>query len=205
MSEAAIAVPGPRIAPYTVDDLFEMPDDGNRYEVLGGSLVVSPAPTPRHQLAADALCRTLWAIKPVGTTVLTAVAVRMPDGDGPIPDVVVMTADPQTCGGAVPHQLVHTVVEVVSPSHALVDRAYKRELYAEAGIPCYWRVELEPWRAYQGPVPLVVVRVLTADGWHAVEVAAGTNGTLPLAVARQSSAPSSAARRSSNMVTLVGC
>ncbi len=33
-------------APFTVDDLFNFPDDGNRYELFNGSLVVSPAPTP---------------------------------------------------------------------------------------------------------------------------------------------------------------
>jgi hypothetical protein len=53
MSEPAVQLP--HAAPYTVDDLFQMPDDGNRYEVLGGSLVVSPAPRPMHQLAADEL------------------------------------------------------------------------------------------------------------------------------------------------------
>ena len=35
--------------PYTADDLAEMPDDGRRYEVLGGELIVSPSPSPRHQ------------------------------------------------------------------------------------------------------------------------------------------------------------
>jgi hypothetical protein len=30
--------------PFTVDDLEAMPDDGNRYEVIDGMLVVTPAP-----------------------------------------------------------------------------------------------------------------------------------------------------------------
>lgn len=34
---------------YMYEDLLTMPDDGNRYEVLAGDLLVSPSATPRHQ------------------------------------------------------------------------------------------------------------------------------------------------------------
>jgi hypothetical protein len=33
---------------WTIDDLFELPDDGMRYELADGCLLMSPAPTPRH-------------------------------------------------------------------------------------------------------------------------------------------------------------
>ena len=36
---------------WTVDDLDQLPDDGLRYELLDGMLLVSPAPTRRHQRA----------------------------------------------------------------------------------------------------------------------------------------------------------
>lgn len=182
MSEPAIALP--HHPPYSVDDLFDMPDDGNRYEVLGGSLIVSPAPTPMHQLAADEVRHILRGLVPPGVKVVTAAAVRIPGGDGPVPDVVVTTADLRSCRSGLPVEQVHTVVEVVSPSNALNDRAYKRELYAEAGIPCYWRIEIEPWRGHDGPLPLVVARLWGPDGWHSVEVAAGKAHTLELAVGR---------------------
>jgi Uma2 family endonuclease len=182
MSEPAVKLP--HAAPYTVDDLFEMPDDGNRYEVLGGSLVVSPAPRPIHQLAADELRLLLRNASPQGVTAITATAVRISAFDGPVPDIVVTDADLRAAGRELPAGRVHTVVEVVSPSNALVDRAYKRELYAEAGIPCYWRVELEPWRGYTGELPLVVVRLLTPDGWQTFEAAAGQEASLPMAVGR---------------------
>jgi Uma2 family endonuclease len=171
-------------SPYTVDDLFELPDDGNRYEVLGGSLVVSPPPTPRHQWAGDGIARLFFNVVPGGAYALTATAVRMPGGDGPVPDCLVTTLSPVTAPSALPADQVHTVVEVVSPSNALVDRAYKRELYAEAGIPCYWRVELQPWRAYSGSLPVIVVRLLTDTGWRTVEAAAGAVSSPPLAIGR---------------------
>jgi Uma2 family endonuclease len=121
---------------------------------------------------------------PRGVRAITAAAMRMPGGDGVVPDIVVTTADLKASLGALEVDDVHTIVEVVSPSNALVDRADKRELYAEAGIPCHWRVELEPWRGYSGPLPLVVVRLRAADGWHTTEAAAGAVAQLPLAVGR---------------------
>lgn len=35
--------------PYTYADLADLPDDGNRYEILGGQLLVAPSPSPDHQ------------------------------------------------------------------------------------------------------------------------------------------------------------
>jgi Uma2 family endonuclease len=182
MFQTALALP--HGAPFTVDDLFRMPDDGNRYEVLGGSLVVSPAPAPMHQLVADELRLILRTVSPPTVRSLTSIAVRMPNADGPAPDIAVVDASQLKVPGAVSCQHVHSVVEVVSPSNALVDRAFKRELYAEAGIPCYWRVELNGWRGYSGALPLVVVRLRHGDEWRTVEAAAGTRTDLPLAVGR---------------------
>jgi Uma2 family endonuclease len=45
----------PRSRPFTRADLDAMPDDGHRYEVVDGVLVVSPAPRARHQLVLGEL------------------------------------------------------------------------------------------------------------------------------------------------------
>ena len=41
--------------PFTVAELDRMPDDGRRYELLDGVLVVSPRPTTIHQVVAGRL------------------------------------------------------------------------------------------------------------------------------------------------------
>jgi len=42
-------------ARWTADDLDRLPDDGNKYEVVDGRLLVTPAPAPSHELVIDAL------------------------------------------------------------------------------------------------------------------------------------------------------
>ncbi len=44
---------------WTVDDLRDMPEDGNRYEIIDGELCVSPSPIWRHQDAVAVLHRLL--------------------------------------------------------------------------------------------------------------------------------------------------
>jgi Uma2 family endonuclease len=179
-------MPDPRFPwqpPYTVDTLFELPTaDGLRYEVLGGSLVVSPAASPSHNGIAQRLSFLIHDVVP-HLELLQNTAVRMPDGDGPVPDLLVTTADIHEYPKWLPASVVHTVVEVVSPSNARHDRVLKTEIYAEAGIPCYWRIEQRAWKEHFGPVPAIVVRLRDKKGdWQQTITAAGTTAALPIVV-----------------------
>jgi len=58
----------------TVDDLEAMPDDGHRYELVDGVLIVSPAPIWAHQAAQFALHKLLHAACPAGLRVIGAPA-----------------------------------------------------------------------------------------------------------------------------------
>ena len=49
----------PRSRPLTRADLDALPDDGHRYELIDGTLIVSPAPKPRHQVVVGGLYRSL--------------------------------------------------------------------------------------------------------------------------------------------------
>ncbi|SDY76604.1 Endonuclease, Uma2 family (restriction endonuclease fold) [Micromonospora pattaloongensis] len=183
-AEAGAEMSWPR-PPFTVDTLFELPDTGLRYEVLDGALVVVPPPTPEHNLAADRLRERFIRLLSPAAEAITTAAVRLPGGSGPVPDLLITTADASDHPRGIPAEFVHTVVEVVSPSNASDDRVKKAALYAAAGIPCYWRVELRSWREHFGPVPAIVVRLLGDDGeWHTTVHAAGETRRLPIVVDR---------------------
>ena len=55
--------------PFTVADLDRIPDDGRRYELLDGALIVSPRPTTVHQVVAGRLCSVLSSACPEGLCV----------------------------------------------------------------------------------------------------------------------------------------
>ncbi|MCZ9340362.1 Uma2 family endonuclease, partial [Streptomyces sp. TRM76130] len=143
--------------PWTVADVLALPEDRTtRYELLGESLVMSPAPGVRHQRASFRLHVALdAAARAVGVPVeiLEGVNVVLPSGLV-VPDLVVAdagaTADDPV---AVDVDAVQLVVELVSPGNSTMDRKVKPMLYAEAAIPHFWRLEFDP-------APMLVVHEL---------------------------------------------
>lgn len=127
---------------FTVDDLLELPDDGNRYELFNGSLLVSPAPTPMHQLIITNALLMLQHVMPPPLVALTTVNVRVSDKDFYIPDLVVV---PEEAARNVELMFspadILLAAEVVSPSTKMRDELFKVEAYAKAGIPTYWRID----------------------------------------------------------------
>jgi Uma2 family endonuclease len=49
----------PDIAPWTRERVLALPSDGNRYELIDGQLLVSPAARPVHQVACYGLAKLL--------------------------------------------------------------------------------------------------------------------------------------------------
>lgn len=129
--------------PWTEADLITLPDDGLRYELLEGALIVNPPPSGRHQIVSFKLTKLLDAQMPAGLAAVEAVGVRIPDGSVVIPDVLVadLAALEDAASGVVDPSAVCLVVEIVSPSSQSMDRITKPALYARAGIPAFWRVE----------------------------------------------------------------
>jgi Uma2 family endonuclease len=124
----------------TIEDLEAMPDDGHRYELLGGSIVVNAAPRPRHQWASAVLNDLLRAGCPSGHRVYYApVALDLPGEQRVEPDLVVVPHE--SIGDERLSLPVLLVVELVSPSTATLDTVAKREAYAAAGIEHYWLVD----------------------------------------------------------------
>jgi Uma2 family endonuclease len=131
--------------PFTVEDLDRLPGDGRRYELLDGVLVVSPRPTTVHQLAMLRLAKLLDDACPEGLLVLPEPALQLSADTEFDPDVVV--ARQQDVGGAKLTAPPLLVVEIRSPSTALIDLNRKKAAYRKFGVQSYWIVNPDPRQA----------------------------------------------------------
>jgi Uma2 family endonuclease len=126
--------------PYTVEDLVGTPDDGRRYELIDGMLLVSPAPGARHQKIVLKLAILLDASCPADLHVLPApFAVRSSETTELQPDVLV-ARDSDLTDKLLPTAPV-LAVEVLSPSSALADFNLKKAAYERMGVPSYWVID----------------------------------------------------------------
>ena len=105
-----------------------MPDDGYRREIIGGSLLVTPAPTGGHQRVLGKLLAVLQAAEPADAMAIVApYDWKLPDGGSVEPDVLVIRRQDFDPAGPLPASAVPLlVVEVLSPSNPAQDRMLKR-------------------------------------------------------------------------------
>jgi Uma2 family endonuclease len=143
--------------PFTVHDLEGMPDDGRRYELIDGELLVSPAPGLRHQTVALRLYRLLDDGCPHDLYVLAApFAVQTDTSNEVQPDVLVARFDELTDKNLPAAPVL--AVEVLSPSGRLIDLNLKRAHYQRLGTPSYWMIDPD--------IPDLLVLELDAEGQY---------------------------------------
>ena len=140
---------------WTREMVLALPDDGNRYELFGGELLVTPSPSPKHQVVLSALFGRLApyvAQEGIGYILWSPADLALDGEQLAQPDMFVV---PGAKGGATARwadiPLPILVIEVLSPSTARYDRQVKRRWYQRAGIPEYWIVDpdarqVERWR-----------------------------------------------------------
>jgi Uma2 family endonuclease len=140
---------------WTAEQVRALPDDGKRYELVSGELVVTPSPAPLHQRLVAALIYRMDAYLRQTTTgrLLTSPA-DLAFGEDEIlqPDLFVLPASlPQGFREWTDVTALLLAVEILSPSTARYDRILKRRRYQRAGVPEYWIVDpdarvIERWR-----------------------------------------------------------
>ncbi|MFN8582701.1 MAG: Uma2 family endonuclease [Gemmatimonadaceae bacterium] len=130
---------------WTLEEVHALPDNGSRYELIDGELLVTPAPSGVHQRCLQPLTLLLQPFgERLGIEVLQApYSVRLPGGGEVQPDLVAFPRGHHV----VPPDFSEVrdlilAVEVVSATSARADRFRKRQLYLSAGIPEYWIVDL---------------------------------------------------------------
>lgn len=150
---------------WTVDDLAHLPEDGNRYELLDGRLIVSPAPIPLHQDAVLAICDALREACPADLKVFLApIDYEISRNTSLQPDVVVMRR-----AGVDRLKPLRTpavlVVEVVSKGSRTMDPKGKPPAYGRSGVEHYW--------TFDPSKPHFVARRWCDDGYVTVAEASG--------------------------------
>jgi Uma2 family endonuclease len=128
--------------PWTRADLDRLPDDGNRYEVIDGALLVTPPPSEVHQEIVAWLNARLvpYVAEENLGYVYHPRSVVMTDDEQVEPDLMVRPLRKHLDGWlSAPVPLL--VIEVLSGSTRKVDAHVKRDFYARLGVPEYWIVD----------------------------------------------------------------
>ena len=150
---------------WKVDDLRDLPDDGNRYEVIDGELFVTPAPSFEHQRAAMLMMRLVGdylARERVGEVFIAPADVTFSATRTVQPDVFVIPfASGRRAGRFEDVGRLLLAVEVVSPSTTRADRVSKRVMYRDEGVPEYWVVDLETRAVERSPAADARVDIIT--------------------------------------------
>jgi len=149
---------------FTSADLAQMPDDGNRYEIIAGELYVSRQPKFEHQYTCNQLQYFLTQQAGSGV-VLPAPGVIFAEDDDVAPDVIWISRDRleeslDKAGHL--HAAPELVIEVLSSGRAneFRDREAKLDLYSRRGVQEYWIVSfmqsfVEVYRREGGVLQLV--------------------------------------------------
>ena len=141
---------------WTVEEVRALPDDGNRYELVDGELLVTPSPSMRHQYVAAELHARLreWSKshRPAGAVAVMAPADVLTPTSLVQPDVFVIPLREGRRPSEFPAAgSLLLAVEVISPTSARADRIRKRIFYLREGVPEYWILDpearlIERWR-----------------------------------------------------------
>ncbi len=129
---------------YTAEMVRALPDDGNRYEVVHGELLVTPAPRLWHQELVGRLyaaLRVYLTSEPLGLVLTSPADISWGTDVLVQPDVFVIPLEEARLQEWSQIRHVLLAAEIVSPSSARADRFTKRRLYQEQGVPLYWMVD----------------------------------------------------------------
>lgn len=167
---------------WTVEDFLSLGELSTPCQLVNGELIMSPAPTPYHQIVLGNLYELIKGSsrKSSGTTLFAPVDLYIDSKNVFQPDLLYLSVERSGFltkkGIEGPPDLI---VEIISPSNSYMDRYEKKEAYQQFGVTEYWIVDpanktLEiyngstwdkPWLylANEGAVKSTVLSVLAFD------------------------------------------
>jgi Uma2 family endonuclease len=135
-------VPGPPQGSWTYNDYAALPDDGQRYEIVNGVLLMAPAPGTDHQSISMRFSYHLFVhveLAGLGRVFAAPTDVELGPKNVLQPDLlVVLNAHLNRVAAKRIIGAPDLVIELSSPSTAVVDRLTKYDIYAQAGVAEYW-------------------------------------------------------------------
>ena len=158
---------------WTYEDLFSLPDDGRRYEIIEGELYEMPAPNLVHAtVVMNLIALLLPIVSSLDGRLFTAPLDVFFQGADPVqPDIVVIL--PGWSGNLPlrgPEGAPDLLIEVLSPANRGHDLLTKRALYAGAGVREYWIAD-----PASGAVEILA---LDRDAFHTVQRASGEDAVI---------------------------
>ncbi|MCC6317381.1 MAG: Uma2 family endonuclease [Gemmatimonadaceae bacterium] len=130
---------------HTVDDVLAIPSDGQRYELVYGRLLVSPAPTLQHERIVRKLAMALHVFcDRHGLGEAFGVIADLTWGRRDVlvqPDIFVMGAADRHARGWEEVRHVPLVAEILSPATRTYDRFDKRRVYQDRNVALYWVID----------------------------------------------------------------
>jgi Uma2 family endonuclease len=127
---------------YTIDDLDSLPDDGNRYELLDGVLLVTPAPLPMHELVVQRLQYELVTYLGRRARVFSRGAVQIRPRNSLEPDILVLPESAPWRKAWADITGWWLAVEVSGSGSRIYDRDFKLPAYPRLGVAEAWRADL---------------------------------------------------------------
>ena len=159
-------VPGPNQGDWTYNEYLNLPDDGKRYEIADGVLLLTPSSTGSHQDTIGEVCfylRSHVKLAGLGLVIQTPFIVELSAKDVFQPDIfVVMNAHLDRVQEKKVVGAPDLVVEVSTSGTAAFDRLTRYDTYEYTGVQEYWILNLER--------RTVEIFVLEGDEYHSLGV-----------------------------------
>ncbi len=175
---------GPKPHRFTISEYRKLGETGlfrdMKTMLLHGELFTMGMPKPPHDVALNVTCEFLRSVCPTGHHVRNQQSFDIGTDNDPGPDLAVVPGSIRDNATKTPTQAA-LIVEIASTT-LTIDLTTKAELYATAGVPEYWVLDIEgrALHVFRDPQTLPLPQDLTATAYRTHLTLAPTESVSPL-------------------------